>query len=166
MNRPADITQSVIERLVQFRKSFPHAACGADIIVGFPGESDSFFNETCNHIDRIGLTYAHVFRFSSRPETPAAIMGNQVEEAVKTKRSTQLRKIVAVHRNKFLHQLQHTTQRIIVESSNPVRGITSNFVHVEIPDCVLEPNTWLDVSLTGKTCNRYCSAQPVISKVA
>jgi len=47
-----------------------------------------------------------------------------------------------------------------------LRGTTSNYIHVEIDDSFLQRNTWLDVTLSGKLGGRYCSAQPVLSKVA
>ncbi|MBN1577665.1 MAG: tRNA (N(6)-L-threonylcarbamoyladenosine(37)-C(2))-methylthiotransferase MtaB [Chitinispirillaceae bacterium] len=166
MKRHVPATIDLLDRLEGFRERFPLAGLGADLIAGFPGETETMFEETCRRIERINLSYAHVFRFSPRPGTPAAASASQVREAVKTARSAYLRTIVERSRALFLKRIQQSSQRIIVESGSPVRGITSNYIHVEIPDCTLEHNTWLDVTITGLLRGRYCSAQPVLYKVA
>lgn len=166
MNRPQRETIDCIERLISFRNSNSSAGIGADIIAGFPGETDAMFEETCRQVERIGLSYAHVFRFSPRPGTNAALFDDPVAESVKRERSGRLRKIVESARERFLKRLEGTVQRIIVESGPPLRGTTSNYIHVEIDESVLQRNTWLDVTLSGKLGGRYCSAQPVLSKVA
>jgi threonylcarbamoyladenosine tRNA methylthiotransferase MtaB len=123
MNRPWRETLDCIERLVSFRKSNPSAGIGVDIIAGFPGETDAMFGETCCQVERIGLSYAHVFRFSPRPGTDAALFDNRVAESVKRERSGRLRRIVESARERFLKSLEGTVQRIIVESGSPLREL-------------------------------------------
>jgi threonylcarbamoyladenosine tRNA methylthiotransferase MtaB len=166
MQRPADVTLECVDRLAAFRMRFPAAGIGADIITGFPGETDAQFDETCRHLERIGLTYVHTFRFSPRPGTPAAIMRGKVPEAQKAKRGARVRAIAAAGAGVFLERIRSTPQRIIVETRHPVRGITSNFIHVEIPECSLDRNSWLDVLVTGPHAGKYVFAKPALCKVA
>ena len=60
------------------RRLLPDAAIGADVIVGFPGETDADFRATVEFIERLPFTYLHVFSFSARPGTAAAALGDAV----------------------------------------------------------------------------------------
>lgn len=166
MNRSSTATLKCIERLIGFRKRYPLAGIGADLIVGFPGETDEQFEKTCRQVACIGLSYAHVFRFSPRPGTAAAGFPAQVDDAVKSYRSARLRGIAVGSRDEFLARVKGTRQRVIVETTAPMRGVTSNYLHVEIPDVQPKRNSWLEVTVTGTLRGRYCSAQPVLCKVA
>lgn len=166
MKRTPAATTDLLERLEGFRARFPFAGLGADLIAGFPGETDTMFEETCRRVEHMNLSYAHIFRFSPRPGTPAANNASQIEETVKTARSARLRAVVERSRSVFLKRLQQSSQRIIVELGHPVRGLTSNYLHVEIPGAALEHNTWLDVMITGPLRGRYCSAEPLLDKAA
>ena len=80
------------ERRVELvREWLPDAAIGADVMVGFPGETEEDHRATHALIERMPLTYLHVFSFSSRPGTPAADMPGQVSGAVATRRARELR---------------------------------------------------------------------------
>ena len=91
---------SVIKDLI------PDATIGADIIVGFPGESDDNFNETLQFIDKLNISYLHVFTYSERAKTRAINFENKVDKKIRLKRSLILRnfskKIFEVHQNKFI----------------------------------------------------------------
>jgi threonylcarbamoyladenosine tRNA methylthiotransferase MtaB len=165
MNRPFKNIGQTIERLADFRGRFPHAGLGADFIVGFPGETEAMFETTCAGAEKIGFSYAHIFRFSARPGTAAAGMQPKIPEAVKRSRSERLRAVIEKSRKKFLAGLQDTPQRIIVEQDSPVRGVTSNYLSIEIPGASAPYNSWLDVvieetSISGK----FCRAKPFSDK--
>jgi threonylcarbamoyladenosine tRNA methylthiotransferase MtaB len=81
------------EKIEKIRAAMPTAAIGADVMVGFPGETDADFEETRRMIDDSPLTYLHVFTYSARPGTPAAAMQNQVPVHI------------ARHRNQILREL-------------------------------------------------------------
>ncbi|MBN1756698.1 MAG: MiaB/RimO family radical SAM methylthiotransferase [Chitinispirillaceae bacterium] len=167
MRRPVDPTIACIERLAVFRKQYPLAGIGADLIVGFPGETPERFDETCRACTALELSYAHVFRFSSRPGTPAALLTETVSESEKTARSDRLREIVRQSRTNFIKKVGPVPQRIIVESVFPVRGVTSNYLHVELPGGNVPCNSWMEVLVRGASLHgRYCPAQPVLRKVA
>ncbi len=155
-----------MERLAGFRRTFPRAALGADLIVGFPGENESHFETTCRNIEKIGLSYAHIFRYSPRPGTAAFGCGGQVSETEKKLRSIRIREIVKGGRGSFMKSVLQSRQRIIVESCTPVRGVTSNYIRVEIPDCAGAHNSWMDILVTGPASGKFWKAQPLYSKVA
>ena len=88
-------TALVRDLMVRIRHKLPSAAVGCDIITGFPGEGEKEFAETFEFIDNLDLSYFHVFAFSPRPGTPAAVMTDQVDPVVASARSALLRKISA-----------------------------------------------------------------------
>lgn len=89
-NYTRDDFSAVVERL---REMFPDVSVGADVIVGFPGESFEAFQNTCELVKKTRLSYLHVFRYSRRAGTPAAEMPDQLNEEVKQLRSKQLHEI-------------------------------------------------------------------------
>jgi threonylcarbamoyladenosine tRNA methylthiotransferase MtaB len=92
------------ERLRKIREAMPSAAIGADVMVGFPGETDELFEESRSFIEHLPLTYLHVFTYSSRPGTPSAAMPNQVPVHVARERNRILRELAA---NKNLEFRRH-----------------------------------------------------------
>jgi threonylcarbamoyladenosine tRNA methylthiotransferase MtaB len=165
MNRPYDNLEEIINRLISFRKRMPYAGIGADFIVGHPGETEENFSETIDNIQKIGFSYAHVFRYSLRPGTAAAFFPEQVSDTAKTRRSIVLKDVIEGCRIAFLEKNHGITRRIIVESENPVRGLTSNYLHVEIPDFKAVRNAWLYVSVSTNERGRYFLAEPVMCEV-
>jgi threonylcarbamoyladenosine tRNA methylthiotransferase MtaB len=86
------------DRIRRIHAAMPEAAIGADVMVGFPGETDEDFEQTYALIDRLPFTYLHVFTYSSRPGTPSAQMPNQVHGNVKRERNRRLRELAASKR--------------------------------------------------------------------
>ena len=82
------------DKLRKLRAAMPSAAIGADVMVGFPGETDSDFEETRSLIAELPFTYLHVFTYSARPGTPAAAMANQVPVSIARERNRTLRELV------------------------------------------------------------------------
>lgn len=91
--------------LSEFRTVWPLYGLGADILTGFPGESDAEFAEGLELVKRLNLTYAHVFPYSKRPDTPAAVMPGQVPHAVKKERAATLRETARQGRDIFSRRL-------------------------------------------------------------
>jgi len=83
------------ERISKARAWMPDAAIGADVMVGFPGETDAEFEESRKFIDDLPFTYLHVFTYSERPGTPAAERADQVPVAVRKQRNQILRELAA-----------------------------------------------------------------------
>jgi threonylcarbamoyladenosine tRNA methylthiotransferase MtaB len=90
------------DRIERIRSSMPDAAIGADVMVGFPGETDEDFEQTRSLIERLPFTYLHVFTYSSRPGTPSAEMPEQVPVNIARERNRVLRELAARKKREFM----------------------------------------------------------------
>jgi threonylcarbamoyladenosine tRNA methylthiotransferase MtaB len=90
------------DRIERIRRAMPDAAIGADVMVGFPGESHDDFEQTRALIDRLPFTYLHVFTYSSRPGTLSAEMPEQVPVQIARERNRVLRKLAAKKKRDFM----------------------------------------------------------------
>ena len=89
------------DRINKIRAAMPDAAIGADVMVGFPGETDEQFEETRAFIDSLPFTYLHVFTYSSRPGTPSATMPDQIRGDITRERNRILRELAAKKKREF-----------------------------------------------------------------
>lgn len=125
------------ERLLDgLRRLAPEAALGADLMVGFPGETEADFEELRSFLDRSPLTYAHVFPYSRRPGTPAAARP-QLPAAVVTERATALRRLAALKDFRFRQRFPGRELEAVVidRSERGAEVLTGNAIPVHIPDC-------------------------------
>ena len=106
------------EKIETIRAALPSAAIGADVMVGFPGETDAEFESTRRMIEDLPFTYLHVFTYSARPGTPAADMRNQVPVHVARERNRVLRELAAEKKLAFMREFV----------GNDVEAITLNVV--------------------------------------
>ena len=90
------------EKIEKIRAAMPTAAIGADVMVGFPGETDAEFEETRRMIEELPFTYLHVFTYSPRPGTPAALMVRQVPVRVARERNRILRDLGTRKKHAFM----------------------------------------------------------------
>ncbi len=90
------------DRIERIRSAMPDAAIGADVMVGFPGETDDDFEADARFIERLPFTYLHVFTYSSRPGTPSAEMPDQVPVQVARERNRVLRELIAKKKRAFM----------------------------------------------------------------
>jgi threonylcarbamoyladenosine tRNA methylthiotransferase MtaB len=90
------------EKIEKIRAAMPSAAIGADVMVGFPGETDAEFEATRRLIEELPFTYLHVFTYSSRPGTPAAAMPDQVPVHLARERNRVLRELAAEKKLAFM----------------------------------------------------------------
>lgn len=135
------------EKIEQIRAAMPAAAIGADVMVGFPGESDAEFAETRRMIEELPFTYLHVFTFSPRPGTPAATMPNQVSVHVARERSRILRELAAEKKSAFMRSFVGCKLDAITlahESGEYTRALTDNYLNVSVRG-MHAPNTWIKV---------------------
>ncbi len=123
----------------------PDVVFGADIIAGFPTETDEMFLNTLNIVDEAQLTYLHVFPYSARTGTPAAKMP-QVPKDIRKQRAARLRAAGEKQLAAFLQSQIGKTASIIVEK--PTLGRTEHFAHVEL-DQECEPGQVMAVKITG-----------------
>jgi threonylcarbamoyladenosine tRNA methylthiotransferase MtaB len=124
-----------LDRIERARALMPQGAIGADVMVGFPGETDSEFEATRRLIADAPFTYLHVFSYSAREGTPAATGPGQVPKAVKKERNRILRELIAAKHAAFRGSLvgcevDAVTLDRSVESGTA--ALTDNFLHVTV----------------------------------
>jgi threonylcarbamoyladenosine tRNA methylthiotransferase MtaB len=90
------------QRIERIREVMPDAAIGADVMVGFPGETEADFEQTRSFIERLPFTYLHVFTYSSRPGTPSVAMAGQIPVQVARERNRVLRDLAASKHKSFV----------------------------------------------------------------
>jgi len=135
MNRPYTAAQ-YSELIVTVRDRFPRASLGADVMVGFPGETERHFRETAELITRLPLNYLHVFPFSPRPGTPAARQANRVTGDALRQRTKFLRDLDAQKRLAFRRDFLNKCVEVLVETevkSGLWRGTSGNYIQVTFP---------------------------------
>ena len=110
----------------------PGVAITTDVIVGFPGENSTDFNEAVEFIKNMNFSKIHIFPYSKRKNTPAANYAEQVSEEEKKKRSVYLKEISDMASAKYRNKMLNTTVEILVENITPdyAEGLASNYVKV------------------------------------
>jgi threonylcarbamoyladenosine tRNA methylthiotransferase MtaB len=135
MHRPYGAAEylAVVDELA---RRFPDAALGADLIAGFPGETDDDFRETLAFIERAPLTYLHVFSYSDRPGTGASAMAPKVPADTIRERSLRLRALGERKKASFCSKVRGTEQRALIlrerDSTGRLVGLTGNYQEVVI----------------------------------
>jgi threonylcarbamoyladenosine tRNA methylthiotransferase MtaB len=123
----------------------PDMVFGADLIAGFPTETEEMFANTLAAVEECGLTWLHVFPYSPRPGTPAARMP-QVDGALRRERAARLRALGARRAAHFLEGCVGTGARVLAETAG--MGRTEQFAEIEL-DRAVEPGTLLRAMVTG-----------------
>jgi threonylcarbamoyladenosine tRNA methylthiotransferase MtaB len=139
------------DRVSKIREVMPHACIGVDVIVGFPGETDEHFLETYHFLNELDISYLHVFTYSERDNTEAAIMDGVVPANVRSKRSKMLRGLSVKKRRAFYESQIGTNRTVLFESENKegyIHGFTENYVKVKTPWNPDLVNTLHDIQLT------------------
>jgi len=145
MYRPytRDYYSTLVSRV---RVRVPDAAIGADVMVGFPGETDEDFMDTYRLIEESPLTYLHIFPFSSRPGTVAADLSNPIPDHVARFRAKALRNLIDQKNEVFRRELMG--RELDVLTLDDGSAISNNFVRVSLPSGYAV-NEWTRVVVTG-----------------
>ncbi len=140
------------------RELMPDAAIGADVIAGFPGESDEDHHATCDIVERLPLTYLHVFSFSPRPGTGAERLADHVPANVIRERARELRAIGAGRKAAFAATQIGRQVRVLTLHTEGneksagheewSRAISSNYLDLRVAGG-FPANQWLDVEITS-----------------
>ncbi len=117
------------------RKTLPDAAIGVDLLVGFPGETEGHFAATMKFLHNLDCTYLHVFPYSRRPGTIAALCKNQVSRSTKDGRVTQMRSLGDKKKLNFYTRHIGTTRMVLVEGKRDKQGLLKGFTDNYIPVC-------------------------------
>ncbi|MCR5219171.1 tRNA (N(6)-L-threonylcarbamoyladenosine(37)-C(2))-methylthiotransferase MtaB [Treponema sp.] len=144
MKRPYghDDVLTAVKRIRSVKKD---CFISCDIIAGFPGESDSDFEETVRLCKECSFSWMHVFPFSPRPGTEAARMKNQITQNIKTQRAAILGDIAVASKIAYIKSMEGKSFNAVVENSRALRlmkdnnqdgekiyhAVTDNFIHVE-----------------------------------
>ncbi|MGQ9916985.1 MAG: tRNA (N(6)-L-threonylcarbamoyladenosine(37)-C(2))-methylthiotransferase MtaB [Bryobacteraceae bacterium] len=123
-------TRHYEERLLRAALLMPDAAFGADVMTGFPGETDAEFEETLHFVSRMPFTYLHVFTYSERPGTPAAAMEGRVPWQVRKERTRRLRRLGAEKNLAFRRRFVGRTLSAVTLGDG--RALTGNYLTVEL----------------------------------
>ena len=94
-------TREYYESVKNLRCVFEHPAITTDVIVGFPGETDEEFEQTCTFLEQVGFYEMHIFKYSKRQGTRAAVMKDQVPDKIKTSRSARLLALEKIQSKEF-----------------------------------------------------------------
>lgn len=140
-----------VEKITKIRQAMPTAAIGADVMVGFPGESDLDFEETRAMIEQLPFTYLHVFTYSGRPGVPSTRMPNQVQVEVARERNRVLRELAAQKKREFAESFVGGTVSAItlgIVEDGHTEGLTDNYQKVWI-EGAHEENRIVDVRVSA-----------------
>lgn len=137
------------EKIEKIRAAMPTAAIGADVMVGFPGETEAEFDETRRLVKDLPLTYLHVFTYSARPGTTAARMDRQVPVHLARERNRILREIAADKKLAFMRGFVGKPLEVITlntvggdPESEYTEGLTDNYLTIRVRGKHL-PNRWI-----------------------
>ena len=136
----------IITLCKKIHKISKNIAIGADVIVGFPGETDKEFENTYKLIKKCGITHLHVFPYSIRQGTLAAKMQNQIKTEVKKERAKKLRSLGEKLKLKFIKRQKRKPTTVLVEKDN--QGYTENYIFVKIIGDKIKSNTIVPVKIT------------------
>jgi threonylcarbamoyladenosine tRNA methylthiotransferase MtaB len=147
--RPRDYA----DRISKARELMPDCAVGADVMTGFPGETDGEFEESRAFIESLPFTYLHVFTYSERPGTPAAESADQVPVAIRKQRTRVLRELAARKNLGFRRSMIGRTVSAVTLDDG---ALTENYLKVKLAATSnpgREPNQIIDVRIAGVTAD-------------
>jgi len=126
-------------RLEWIRSWLPDAAVGADVIAGFPGETESEHRATLEFIRGLPFTYLHVFSFSVRPGTPGASRSDQLPRKTVAQRARELRALAEGKKSAFVHSQIGKKMRVLTllpsrgaARAGTTRAVSSNNLEVRV----------------------------------
>ncbi len=136
--RRRDTAEEIIDRCRAVQKALDAPGLTADVIVGFPGESEADFEASCSLVRDVGFSKVHVFRFSPREGTAAAAMSDQIDGRVKHERASRLIALADELRQRYLQSLCGRRLEVLVERTvegepTRLRGTSARYAPVELP---------------------------------
>jgi threonylcarbamoyladenosine tRNA methylthiotransferase MtaB len=166
------------QKIEIIRDAMPNAAIGADVMVGFPGETDAEFEETWRMIEGLPLTYLHVFTYSARPGTSAAEMNSQVQINIARHRNQVLRELGEQKKLNFMRSFVGSDIEAITLNLTDVchtEALTDNYLKLRL-EGMHKPNQWLDATIlkvedgglvgVAHPQRECCSSQAKVSSLA
>jgi threonylcarbamoyladenosine tRNA methylthiotransferase MtaB len=160
-------------RVEMIHERLPHAAIGADVITGFPGETEADHAATIRFIEERPFMYLHVFSYSARPGTKAAALAGQLPGPIIKRRARELRGLAERKSAEFRDSQVGRELRVLTLRRNPkddpwrTPALSENYLTVVIPE-VLPPNEFLTVSVAHAEGKNLLAlpVQPVFARAA
>jgi threonylcarbamoyladenosine tRNA methylthiotransferase MtaB len=156
------------EKIRKIREAMPDAAIGADVMVGFPGETDELFEESRSFIEQLPFTYLHVFTYSSRPGTPSAAMPDHVPVHVARERNRVLREMAAEKNRAFRESFIGRTLEVITLQAGGdgwTEALSDNFLKVRVAGRH-RPNEWTKAEIEGVGDENLLAVAPARAALA
>jgi threonylcarbamoyladenosine tRNA methylthiotransferase MtaB len=145
-------------RVDYIRKKMPHAGIGVDVIVGFPGESDSRFKETYDFVNSLNVSYLHVFTYSERPNTTALRIDDVIPVQTRQNRNKMLRILSLKKQREHYEKFIGSISQVLIESSEDddlVFGYTPEYVRVAVNLNTVSRNTTTSLLLNTINPNGF-----------
>ncbi|WP_027180180.1 tRNA (N(6)-L-threonylcarbamoyladenosine(37)-C(2))-methylthiotransferase MtaB [Maridesulfovibrio bastinii] len=132
--------EDVLDFLESLKTIWPVFGLGADILTGFPGETEQEFQNTLEFCHKLPLSYAHVFPYSLRPGTAAAKMPGHLPDKIKKARAAQLREVVKNKKSKFIKELTSLNSLHVLVQDGEV-GVCEYYTTCKIVECTQNPES-------------------------
>ena len=129
-------TKLYYNKITKISEEVKDVCIGADVIVGFPGETDEEFNKTLKFIKSLPISYLHVFPYSERENTAAMELDNKVKEEIKKERSKKLRILSQKLQSSFYKKYLNTNHTALFEKEDHngiMYGFTDNYIKIKVP---------------------------------
>lgn len=160
MMRRRYLTPLYRNRIETIKKLMPHCCIGADVIVGFPGETEEDFLQTYNFLNELDISYLHVFTYSERENTLAVNMNDIVPINIRKQRNRMLRILSEKKLRHFYGKFIGKTETVLYEGDNKkgfMHGYTENYIKVKTPFDASLVNTLqhvqlLEIDSSGEMC--------------
>jgi len=131
-------TRMYLQAVENLRAAFPQAAFTTDVLTGFPGETEEEYQETRRMIEHVGYAKIHVFPYSQREGTKAAVMPGQLPNALKDQRARELIALGETTAHAYQESWLGRTAPVLLEEqdeSGSWLGYTPEYIQVTLPDC-------------------------------
>jgi threonylcarbamoyladenosine tRNA methylthiotransferase MtaB len=148
------------DRVLGARTLMPDAAIGADVMVGFPGETEADFEESRSFIESMPFTYLHVFTYSERPGTPAASDGSPVPMPVRKERNRVLRELAAAKNLEFRRRMVGRALSAVT-LHEPRTALTGNYLKLRLAG-EAEANQLISARIGGLTTDGLAESAGVL----
>ncbi|HNM34575.1 MAG TPA: tRNA (N(6)-L-threonylcarbamoyladenosine(37)-C(2))-methylthiotransferase MtaB [Chitinophagaceae bacterium] len=124
------------DRVAYIKSLMPHCSIGVDVIVGFPGETDTYFEETFNFLHNLDVSYLHVFTYSERDNTVALNLKPVIPVNIRHQRNKTLRNLSFMKLQYFTQQHSGQNRKVLFESADKngmMEGYTDNYIRISTP---------------------------------
>ena len=135
------------DKINLIKRKIPNISIGVDVITGFPTETEEDFLKTYNLLNRLEVSYLHVFTYSERENTLGASLESKVPQKIRNERSKRLRALSDVLKSKFIINNMDKSHKVLIESKDDeiVHGYTENYIKVKIMNKNLNINQLVSV---------------------